>query len=138
MSLDVGDAKIGTAMSDPMRVIATPLGIITRRDDFEAIRDITELVKEHQVSTVVVGLPLDKDGNDSEQAKKIRQFTENLKKLVEVPVVYWNESFSTQAAQQMMRENSGKKRITGEDDDAVAAAIILQEYLDATMQINLN
>lgn len=138
MSLDVGDAKIGTAMSDPMRVIATPLGIITRRDDFEAIRDITELVKEHQVSTVVVGLPLDKDGNDSEQAKKIRQFTENLKKLVEVPVVYWNESFSTQAAQQMMRENSGKKRITGEDDDAVAAAIILQEYLDATMHINLN
>ncbi len=87
MSLDVGDAKIGTAMSDPMRVIATPLGIITRRDDFEAIRDITDLVKEHQVSTVVVGLPLDKDGNDSEQAKKIRQFTENLKKLVEVPVV---------------------------------------------------
>ncbi len=138
MSLDVGDAKIGTAMSDPMRVIATPLGIITRRDDFEAIRDITELVKDHQVSTVVVGLPLDKDGNDSEQAKKIRQFTENLKKLVEVPVVYWNESFSTQAAQQMMRENSGKKRITGEDDDAVAAAIILQEYLDATMHINLN
>jgi putative Holliday junction resolvase len=138
MSLDVGDAKIGTAMSDPMRVIATPLGIITRRDDFEAIRDITDLVKEHQVSTVVVGLPLDKDGNDSEQAKKIRQFTENLKKLVEVPVVYWNESFSTQAAQQMMRENSGKKRITGEDDDAVAAAIILQEYLDATMHINLN
>ncbi len=138
MSMDVGDAKIGTAMSDPMRVIATPLGIITRRDDFEAIRDITDLVKEHQVSTVVVGLPLDKDGNDSEQAKKIRQFTENLKKLVEVPVVYWNESFSTQAAQQMMRENSGKKRITGEDDDAVAAAIILQEYLDATMHINLN
>lgn len=134
----MGDAKIGTAMSDPMRVIATPLGIITRRDDFEAIRDITDLVKEHQVSTVVVGLPLDKDGNDSEQAKKIRQFTENLKKLVEVPVVYWNESFSTQAAQQMMRENSGKKRITGEDDDAVAAAIILQEYLDATMHINLN
>ena len=137
LSLDIGDAKIGTAMSDPMQIIASPLGVILRREDGEAIRDILELVEKHQVGTIVCGLPVTLKGTDSEQTVKVRKFVDNLKKIVTVPVIFWNESLSSVTAQQMMKENSGRKRLD-EQDDSVAAAVILQEYLLATMQHDNN
>jgi putative Holliday junction resolvase len=137
LSLDIGDSKIGTAMSDPMQIIASPLGVILRREDGEAIRDIVELVEKHQVGTIVCGLPVTLSGTDSEQTTKVRKFVDNLKKIAPVPVVYWNEGLSTVTAQNMMKENGGKRRV-GEPDDSVAAAVILQEYLLATMQHDTN
>ncbi len=132
MALDVGDRRIGVALSDPTGTIASPLTIVYRvaeRKDIEAIRD---LAAEHSVERVVVGLPITLRGEMGYQAERVRRFAEHLAEVLPVPVDYWDERHSTVAAEEIARS---RKRARGrgarEAVDDVAAAVILQSYLDS-------
>jgi len=127
LALDIGDKRIGVALSDPLGILATPLTIIERRDEPADIGTILEIVDRNQVGQVIVGLPLSMDGTVGPQAEKVKAFTGELSHRTEVPVTFRDERLSTVSAKRLLHEagRSWKTR-----DDAAAAALILQGYLD--------
>ncbi len=128
MGLDVGDSRIGVAVSDPLGVLASPLTIINRTDDDKAINEITAIIHEKGVEMVVAGLPLNLDGTRGAQAQKTEIFVNLLRSHLEIPVALRDERLSTVTAKERLKET----RRTGKHtpDDAAAAAVILQSYLD--------
>ena len=129
LGLDVGDKKIGVALSDPLGIVASPLTIINVSDTATAISDILNVVSRNQVGQIIVGLPCSMDGSIGQQAKKVQAFVAELCEQTRVPVEFMDERLSTVAAKRLMQgtKKTGKKN---RDDDDVAAAIILQCYLD--------
>ncbi|MDF1498915.1 MAG: Holliday junction resolvase RuvX [Anaerolineales bacterium] len=122
LAVDPGDARIGIAISDPLAVIARPLMVIehvSREDD--AAR-ILQLAEEHYVSTILVGLPLDEDGEIGPQARKSMRLVEELRRQSKFEVLPWDESSSTKLAEAMRKDD--------EMLDARAAAVFLQDYLN--------
>jgi len=134
LGLDVGDKRIGVAMSDPMEILASTLTVIERKRDGSEFETILALVKEHKAGRIVVGFPRSMDGSIGQQAQKTQAFAEALSKLTDIPIELSDEQLSTSMATDMMR-NSGKnrKQIKARRDTA-AAALILQWYLNEHRQ----
>ncbi len=117
-------------MSDPERILASPLTIIERIDEKRDIETIIGIIDQHQVGEVVVGLPFSLDGSLGKQAEKVQAFTRGLCRLTRIPVEFRDERLTTVFARRLLRDTKhgkGKGKIR---DDAVAAAIILQAYMD--------
>jgi putative Holliday junction resolvase len=130
LALDVGDKRIGVAISDPGQVLARSLKVIqrSRQQDFAAV---ARLVKKYEVERVVVGYPRSLDGTAGEQAEKVERYAAGLAESLTVPVLLWDERFSTVSAERLMREAGLRGKKKQERVDAVAAAVILQDYLDS-------
>jgi len=131
LSLDVGDSRIGVAISDPGEVLASPLTIITRDEDSKAINIINQLVDQHDVKLIVVGLPYSLDGSVGRQANKVMDFVEELSKSTGASIKFWDERLSTVAVEHLLREAGNKPSRKKTRRDAAAAAFILQGYLDS-------
>lgn len=131
MSLDIGDRRIGVALSDPKQILARGITVIRRRTKQADLALISSLVEEHQVEKVVVGHPLRSDGSVGEQAQRVEAYVEELEQALEVPVLLWDEGYSTVRAREAMIEAGRKRKERRERIDAVAAAAILQDYLDS-------
>jgi putative Holliday junction resolvase len=132
LGLDVGDRRIGIAISDPLGMLARPLSVLERSDDAADVAIILKLVKEQEVAMIIVGLPLSMDGSAGFQAEKVQQFAEKIKAAAAPPLEYRDERLTTVAAKNIL-EASGKKRerfVKKGAYDAAAAAVILQEYLN--------
>lgn len=129
MGLDIGDRRIGIALSDPDGILASPLTIINRREERLDIEAITNIVNQHQVRQIIIGLPRSMDGSIGKQAEKVQAFTQRLCQHSQVPVEFRDERLSTVSAKRLMQAVSKKTRKKARDD-AIAAAIILQGYLD--------
>ncbi len=128
MALDLGEKRIGVALSDPTQTIARPLAILpcaSRRAVVEALR---RLIAAHDVERVVIGLPRSLSGEEGPQARWVRREAEALARHLPVPVVLWDERLSTATAQAYRAMRSRRSR---EPLDAEAAAVILQDYLEA-------
>ncbi len=130
MGLDIGDKRIGVALSDPDGILASPLTIIDCRDESLDIEAIINIVSQHQVKQIIVGLPRSMDGSIGKQAEKVKAFTQSLCQHTEVPVEFRDERLSTVSAKHLMRAVSTKKTRQKVRHDAIAAALILQGYLD--------
>ena len=132
MALDVGDVRIGVAVSDPMGIIANPLETYTRKGDVR--RDaqyIVDLAKSKEVSLFVSGLPLGLNGNENDQTKKTREFIDVLVSLTDIPVKYLDERFTTLSAERTLIQGNVRREDRKKVIDKVAATIILQNYLDS-------
>ena len=130
LGLDVGEKRIGVAVSDPQGILATPLAVIDRVEVTSDIMAILRLVRQYEAERIVVGLPRSMDGSIGKQAEKVVTFTEKLRSHINIPVEFRDERLSTVSAKRLMQETSGKKSKKKVRDDAIAAAIILQGYLD--------
>ena len=130
IGLDVGDKRIGVALSDPEGILASPFTVINRQEDNLDIKAITDIVKGKQVGRIVVGLPRSMDGSLGRQAEKVEVFIQKLSEQSEVPVESRDERLTTVAAKRLMRASSTKKARGKIRYDAPAAALILQGYLD--------
>ncbi len=130
LGLDVGDKRIGVALSDPGGILASPVTIINRRDESQDIEAIIDIISQRQVERIVVGLPFSMDGSIGQQAEKVKAFTQELSSRTDVPVEFRDERLTTVSARRLMRATRSKKAMKTAQDDAVAAAIILQDYLD--------
>ncbi|MCL0057978.1 Holliday junction resolvase RuvX [Dehalococcoidales bacterium] len=126
LGLDIGDKRIGVALSDPEGILASPLTIINRSEEKADIEAITNIITQHQVKQIVVGLPRSMDGSKGKQAEKVEAFIQKLCQNIEVGVVFRDERLSTVLAKRLLKEVNTKKA----RDDAIAAALILQGYLD--------
>ena len=138
LGLDIGDVRIGVALSDPTETIASPLSAIKVEGRGQAISEIASLVEEHQVETVVVGMPISLNGQKGRQANKVQKVCDQLSSILRVPVETWDERFSTQSAERFMRETGTRPSKQKEMKDSLAASIILQSYLDGRRQTSIN
>jgi len=131
LGLDLGDARIGVAISDDERRLAVPLGTV-RTGPPGDVRAISELVAEHAVTLVVVGHPLLLSGDAGERAHHAERFAEVLRGVLGIPVTLQDERLSTSEAERALRAAG----VSGKDQrhavDRSAATVILQAWLDAT------
>ncbi len=130
LGLDIGDKRIGVALSDPGGILASPLTIINRKDDSLDVKAITDIVDQHQVRQIVVGLPRSMDGSIGKQAEKTKTFIQRLSGHTDVPIEFRDERLTTVSAKRLKREAGTRKTRKKARYDAMAAAIILQGYLD--------
>jgi putative Holliday junction resolvase len=129
LGLDIGDKRIGVALSDPDGILASPLTVINRRDESRDIEAISDIISQQGVGRIIVGLPYSLDGSLGGQAEKVKAFTRKLASRTQVPLEYRDERLTTVMAGRLKRAAGSKKRKKA-GDDAQAAAIILQGYLD--------
>lgn len=128
LGLDIGDKRIGVALSDPHGILASPLAIINCRDERADVEAIIAIINQHQAEQIIVGLPRSMDGSIGKQAEKVKAFTQELCNHTKVPVEFRDERLSTVLANRLMQEV--KKTREKVRRDAIAAALILQSYLD--------
>jgi putative holliday junction resolvase len=131
MGLDVGDKRIGVALSDPQGWMASPLEAVFRESDAVALTKLSELIKLHQVERVIVGLPRSMDGSLNQQAIKVQTFAEELSRYIAVPMEFWDERLSTVAANRLMLDAGTKKGDKKSKRDSISSALVLQAYLDS-------
>ena len=130
LGLDVGSKTIGLALSDTTRAVATPLTTIKRTKFTKDAVELSEIIENHEISALVIGLPLNMDGSEGPQAQSVRAFARNLSSHVSLPVAFWDERLSTAAAERTLLEADASRKRRGEVIDKMAAAIILQGALD--------
>jgi putative Holliday junction resolvase len=134
MALDVGGRRIGVALSDTTRVLASPLTTLRAEPRDRVLSEIAALVLRHEVTEVVVGLPLTLSGEIGPQAHVIQLFVERLKGVLTAPIHLFDERLTTVAAERMMVDLGMKPEQRKARIDEVAASIILQDFLDAKRQ----
>jgi putative Holliday junction resolvase len=134
LGLDIGDRRIGVALSDPAGILATPLTVIERRDERQDIQTIIDIINQHRVKQVIVGLPRSMDGTIGKQAEKVMAFARQLSNQTDVPVEFRDERLTTVSARRLMPATSARRNKKKTKDDAIAAALILQGYLEETRE----
>lgn len=131
LGIDPGQKRIGIAASDASRIIASPVGVLVRkrwRDDLAHLRN---LVESRGITGIVLGLPVNMDGSEGPRARSAWQTGINLQTGLGLPVLMWDERFSTFEAGEIIAENEGRGRHEKHRIDAVAASVILRDALGA-------
>lgn len=131
LGLDVGNRRIGVAVSDELGLTAQPVLTLQRRHSVrEDLRSLARLCRKFDVAGIVVGNPLHLSGESSPQAAKIQAFASELRDLTGLPVHPWDERLTTQAAHQILYEAGHARQEHARVVDQVAATLILQSFLD--------
>ena len=136
LGLDVGEKRIGLAISDDEGRLATPFTTILRRDEEDVIAKILRVVHEEGVERILVGMPLSLDGSIGPQAKSTMHFYNALITATPLRVETWDERFSSAEAERLLREAGFSHRRLRDRLDATAAMVILQDYLDSKGSVN--
>ncbi len=131
LGVDYGDSRTGYAISDSLGFSANTLETYSSKEMSDVLKHTAMLVNEHNIKKVVLGFPKNMNGTIGERGKKTKTFAKMLSKLIDAPIVLWDERLTTVSAHNLMNETNirGKKR--KESVDKIAAAFILQAYLDS-------
>ena len=131
LGLDVGDKRVGVAISDDDRNNAKPLATYNRAN-YQAEKQLIDIITQYAIDTIVVGLPLSEDNKPTEQSEKIQNFCRRLQRRVKINIIYIDEYMSSFFAKQRLGITGSADRKTRKagEIDANAAAIILQDYLN--------
>jgi putative Holliday junction resolvase len=130
MAIDWGDRRIGLAVSDPLRIIASPAGHLLRRAGKRPpIAKLIDRARELEVTEFVVGLPLDEAGEDTPRAAEVRTVALELERRTGMPVSLVDERYTTAAARRAVREMGGRPEERPGDIDALSATVLLQHVL---------
>src|SRR3954447_15912390 len=131
LGLDFGTRRIGAAVSDPRRLIATPLEVHERRDPAQDARHYQALVRENEVDRIVIGLPLHTGGREGTSALLARDFGRWLGQVTGLPILFYDERYTTSDAEDTLIAAGLKRSRRKGLRDMLAAQILLQNYLDA-------
>ncbi len=129
LGLDVGDVRIGVAVSDVLGSGAHPLCTLTRTNRQRDMIAIGDLVSIHEVERIIIGLPISIDGTIGTQAEKVQKFGSRLSKALDVPVEFIDESFTTSDAEDILNQLEINSKDRRKVIDQISAVIILDEYL---------
>jgi len=122
--------RIGIALSDPLQIIANPFKVIQNNGE-EVFSEINSIVKSEKVGKIILGLPVNLAGNDTKKTIEVRDFFEKLKNRISIPVIYWDESYSSVEAEEMLKRMGKNIKESRKVVDKFAASIILKSYLDS-------
>ena len=131
MALDLGEKRIGVAISDVTRTIAKAYGVLSRKSRMEDYQRYAKIIADQKATLLVMGLPVPLSGVEGQRAAWVRDYTFELAQHIDIPIEYWDESYSTKQAEASLRARGKRGKKVKERVDAVAAAFILQGYLDA-------
>lgn len=130
--MDLGERRIGLALSDPLEITAQTLTVWQRKGSLkEDLKFLLEIIEEYEVTGLVLGLPRNMNGTEGPMAEKARFFGAELERLAGIKVIYWDERLSTSSAQRALLEGDVSRRKRRQKIDKIAAAIILQNFLDS-------
>ena len=130
LALDPGSKRIGVALSDELRWTAQPLETFEHKSLAADVAHIKELVTRHEVSEIVIGMPVHMNGRVGPAAQSAQQFLEAVQEAVGIPVTAWDERLTTKAAEQMLIEADVSRKKRKGAVDRVAAALLLKSYLE--------
>lgn len=135
IGLDIGTKRIGIAICDETHTIASPRLIINRQSNEKDFNKISEIIEENKIGGIVIGLPLNMDGSESEMSQFIRKFAENFEEFLEknhpkknLPIELYDERLSSSEARDFQSSELSRKRNKFYDD--IAASVILQSFID--------
>jgi putative Holliday junction resolvase len=131
LAVDHGEKNIGLAISDPTATIASPLKVIKHVSRLMDAAQVATLASENDVALIVIGQSYDEEGKPNLAGRRAARFAEALKEQTQIPVVLWDESFSTQDARTLTIEMGVPRKKRAGHMDELAAVMILKSYLDA-------
>ena len=131
LGLDVGSRTIGMAVSDPLGITAQGLQTIRRKNKRQDFEQLAAVIRDYQVSEIVVGYPLRLSGVEGTQSEKMQLFAEELRKKFRLPVHLWDERLTSSQANRVLRETELSIKKRGAAVDRMAAMLILQNWMEA-------
>ena len=134
LGIDFGDVRVGLAISDLTHTIASPFKTFTFKDDDDLLLKLSYLIKEKDITEIVVGLPLNMKGKITKQTLKVHEFINLLKSSFSHKIYLIDERLSSITAKKIMQEMNIKTGHNKEKTDQISASIILQEYLDSVKE----
>jgi putative holliday junction resolvase len=135
LGLDVGSKRIGVAGCDGLGLMATGITTIWRSSFQEDTAQLREIIRDRSVEILIIGLPYTMDGNIGSQAKQVQKFARRVSTALELPIEYVDERLTSYAAEQMMIEANISVSQNKATIDRIAAAVILQQWLDARVDV---
>ena len=130
LAIDFGERRIGLAVSDPTRTIASPAGFVARRAGKRPpVAELVRQVVAHEATAIVLGLPLDDEGNETERSETVRRIANELERRTGLTVTLVDERYTTAAALRAIEAMGGTTRGRKGDVDALAATVLLQHAL---------
>ncbi len=130
VGLDLGTKTIGVAVSDRLKIIASPLSTIQRNGVKKDLLRLKEILAEYEIGGFIIGLPLSLDNSENKQTKLIRNFNIDLNEFFKLPSILWDERFSSDVIFKEMRRSDMSKKKIKKKLDQQSASYILQGYLD--------
>jgi putative Holliday junction resolvase len=130
LALDHGTKRIGIAVSDELKMIATPLEFILAEPFNDFLKRLKEIIREKEVELILLGMPRNMDGSYGPAALKVQEFIAVLKDKIAIPIQTWDERLTSAQAQRFLIEGNVRREQRKEKVDKMAAAILLQSYLD--------
>ncbi len=131
LGLDVGSRRIGVAVSDPLGITAQGLETLHRKNKKYDLQYLNRIIRDYEVTEIVVGLPLRMSGVEGIQAEKIQAFAEDLRKHFKLPVHLWDERLTSAEANRLLRETDLSIEKRGQAVDRMAAILILQGWMES-------
>ena len=131
LALDVGDKRIGVAISDELEIAAHSLTTIHRTDQIRDMAGIKQIIEDYNVQEIVVGMPVMMNGSMGIQADKVSKFADVLKNEVTIPVIFMDERLSTRFVEKILIDADVSRKKRGKVIDKLAAVVILQDYMSS-------
>ncbi len=135
LGVDLGDKNIGLAISTSNLNMSLPYKIVHFKNNETLVEDLLEIIAEKEIDKIVIGVPYNVDGTDSSQTKKIKKQIEFLKENISVPIIGYDERFTTFAAHSFGEKLNLSNKKRKKKIDKIAASIILQDYLNSIKNI---
>lgn len=129
LGLDLGERRVGVAVSDDLGIIASPLKIVDLKR--QSLADVAALARDLEVSGIVVGLPKGMRGDEGYQARETRRMAAEIEEHIDVPFIFWDERLTSAIADRVLAGHGKSQKTRRVERDAIAAAIMLQSYMDA-------
>ena len=131
LGIDYGDSHIGLAISDRLLLTAQALGNYRSKNKEEDKKYFKELVKKYEIGEIVLGFPLRMDGSSGTRVERTKEFAGWLKKILKIPVIFWDERLTTKEALRILSQQKMKARKKKILKDQIAASVILSSYLES-------
>jgi putative Holliday junction resolvase len=131
LGIDYGDSHIGLAVSDKLLLTAQALGSYRSKSKKEDKKYFKELVSKYEIGEIVLGFPLRMDGSQGTRVEKTKEFAAWLKKILKIPIIFWDERLTTREAHQILGRQKIKAKRKKTLEDQIAASVILSSYLES-------
>ncbi len=129
LALDVGQKRIGVAVSDPLGITAQGVGVITRKNIEADINEVRKYVDEYKAGSIVIGMPINMDGTKGDSANKVAEFVEIVSSGLNIPVATYDERLSTKESEKFLISSDVSRKKRKGVIDKIAAQLILESYL---------
>ncbi len=130
LSLDYGQRRIGVAVSDPLGVTAQPFDTWEGLEFGQVVEKIGSLVHQIEIEKIIIGLPLTLKGEKGQSVKRVEHFATELKRCITIPVILWDERFTSMQAKRILRQAEEKPSRRKRKVDLIASVLLLQNYLE--------